>query len=557
MPKSNRSLTYFSGLMVFLCGAMSLPLIAQQPQTPEHIVGTNLYPYDTVDPRVEIKPDIELPESLLSKLSALSGTDIELLKSGRAQRFAGGAEGIEEKVASLTALEFQAWVDAIRSVLEGSVYQEGRDMPNIPLNLEAEKFNEWRMKRPRSLDPEREAGPVSLGRYNGYGGPLTFGGLPLALSQADLIAGKVDVAILGAPLNMGSGWRDSGADATAQLRLHGTEIGSYDQYVNVDASSELNIVDYGDVAIDNLSTERSMQHVREIVREIAQTGAVPMIVGGDHSLSYPNVAGLADVYGKEKISVIHFDSHYDAWWGSAHLISHGAPVYRLLLEGHVRAADYIQMGLRADGPGQVAFEWMREQGMRFHTMAEIERRGWQAVVERVVAEASEDGRKLHISFDIDVIDPAFTVGTGTPVPGGLNMRESIEIVRRLCSEANVVGFDLVELHPSLDPTYSTAQNSAHIIKACATGLAMRKKGLSDKHYLSPLMSEHALDNYYGDQQQYLDATAAEAAKKEAEKEAAKQEAQDKKAQDKEAQEQKTQNQDLLDQGTQNQEKDTR
>ena len=216
------------------------------------------------------------------------------------------------------------------------------------------------------------------------------------------------------------------------------------------------------------------------------------------------------MYGKEAVSVIHFDSHYDAWWGGLHLIGHGYPVYRLINEGHVRAADYIQMGLRSSGPDKEGFQWMRDNGMRYHNMAEIERRGWDAVLDRVVAEASEDGRKLHISFDIDVLDPAFMVATGTPVSGGLTMRESITVVRRLCAESNVVGFDLVELHPALDPTYATTLNSAHIVKACLTGLAMREKGLDARHYLSPLSSEHAIDDYYGDQQEYLDATAAEA-----------------------------------------------
>lgn len=487
--------------------------------TSGHIVGENPYPYDTKDPRDKVTPDIDLPESVIPYLKSLSESDITLLKSGKAQRFTGGEEGIEEKVSSFSPEELKAWVDAIRYVVESATYTEGRDAPNIPLNTESESFNAWRMIRPRSLEPEREAGPISLSRYGGRDGPLTFGGLPLALSPEDLIAGEVDVAILGAPLNMGSGWRDSGAEATQALRLYGWPIGATDQYVQVSASSVLNIVDYGDVAVDNLSTERSMKHIREVVREIAETGAVPMIVGGDHSLAYPNVAALADVYGKEKVSVIHFDSHYDAWWGyDGHLISHGYPVYRLIMEGHVRAADYIQVGLRSSGPGKAAFEWMREQGMRYHTMAEIERRGWEVVIDRVVKEASEEGRKLHISFDIDVIDPAFTVATGTPVPGGLNMRESIAIVRRLCSEANVVGFDLVELHPALDPTYRTSLNSAFIIKACTTGLAMRKEGLTGEHYLSPLSSEHAIDDYYGDQQEYLDATKAEKAKEEDEKE---------------------------------------
>ena len=97
------------------------------------------------------------------------------------------------------------------------------------------------------------------------------------------------------------------------------------------------------------------------------------------------------------------------------------------------------------------------------------------------------------------------------------MREAITIVRRLCAESNVVGFDLVELHPALDPTYRTTLNSAHIVKACLTGIAMKKKGLSGRGYLSPLSSEHAIDDYYGDQQQYLDATKAEEEKEEQQK----------------------------------------
>jgi agmatinase len=457
------------------------------PETPEHVTGENPYPFDSADPRDkdEDKPPIELPESVAPRLSLLSPEEVEFLKSNDARQFAGSAEETVEALEERSPKEVKAWVNAMQLVVDHNPYKEGRDAPNIPLNMASPEFNAWRLQRPRSMDPEREPGPISLGRYDGYGGPPTFGGLPLALTKEDLIAGEVDVAILGAPLNMGSGWRDSGERATTELRLLGWPIGNRDQYVQVDAGEVLTIVDYGDVAVDNNSTERSMKHVREIVREIASTGAVPMIVGGDHSLEYPNVAGLADVYGKEKLSVIHFDSHYDAWWGGNHLIGHGYPVYRLISEG------------------------LREQGMRYHNMAEVEQRGWNAVLDRVVAEASEEGRKLHISFDIDVLDPAFAAATGTPVPGGMTMREAITIVRRLCAESNVVGFDLVELHPALDPTYQTTLNSAHIIKACLTGLAMNREGLTAEHYLSPLSSEHAIDDYYGDQQQFLDATKAE------------------------------------------------
>ncbi len=486
------------------------PVTALEPvATPEHVTGEQPYPFDSKDPRDEDKPPIELPESVAPKLELLTADEIEFLKSDEARTFTGSAEDTVEALNKRSPKEVKAWINVMQLVVEHNQYKEGRDEPGIPLNTASPDFNAWRLQRPRSMDPKREAGPIELGRYDGDGGPPTFGGHPLALSKEDLVAGKVDVAILGAPLNMGSGWRDSGQRATADLRLLGWPMGGADQYVQINASKVLNIVDYGDVAVDNNSTERSMRHVREIVREIASTGAIPMIVGGDHSLEYPNVAGLADVYGKEKVSVIHFDSHYDAWWGGTHLIGHGYPVYRLINEGHVRAADYIQVGLRSSGPDKTGFKWMREQGMRYHTMAEVEARGWKAVLDRIVAEASEEGRKLHISFDIDVLDPAYTVATGTPVPGGITMREAIPIVRRLCAESNVVGFDLVELHPALDPTYKTTLNSAHIIKACLTGLAMNREGLTAEHYLSPLSSEHAIDDYYRDQQKYLDATQAE------------------------------------------------
>ena len=507
-----------AALLLLVAAAPLVWAQEQRPATQEHVVGEQPYPFDTVDPREEERPPIDLPDSVAPKLELLTPEQIEFLKSGDARAFTGPAEETVEALEERTPEEVKAWVEAMQQVVEQRRYTEGRDSPNIPFNTESPDFNAWRVLRPRSMDPGREAGPVALGRYRGGGGPPTFGGFPLALSKEDLIAGEVDVAILGAPLNMGGGWRDSGERATVELRLLGRYMGSQDQYVQVNASQVLTVVDYGDVAVDNNSTERSMRHVRDIVREIAETGAVPMIVGGDHSLEYPNVAALADVYGKEKVSVIHFDSHYDAWWGGAHLISHGLPVYRLINEGHVRAADYIQVGLRSAGPDKSGFTWMREQGMRYHTMAEIERRGWDAVLDRVVAEASEEGRKLHISFDIDVLDPAFTVATGTPVPGGLTMREAITIVRRLCAESNVVGFDLVELHPGLDPTYTTTLNSVHIVKACLTGLAMNREGLTETHYLSPLSSEHAIDDYYGDQQQHLDATKAEEEKEEEEKE---------------------------------------
>jgi agmatinase len=255
---------------------------------------------------------------------------------------------------------------------------------------------------------------------------------------------------------------------------------------------ELKAVDYGNAPIDRFSVERSVPCVMRMVKEIADAGAIPIIIGGDHSLEYPDVAGLAQKYGKENVGVIHFDAHYDAgsiegWNG--HLITHAQPVRRLVDDGWILGRNYIQVGLRGGWPGAEGFEWMRKNNFRYHTMTEIERDGWPVVMARVLREANDGPRNLFISFDVDVMDPAFTPGTGTPVPGGLLPREVFPLIRGLCAQQNMVGFDLVELAPTLDPGYTTALNSRQIVNECLTGIAMSKKGLTDPRYLSPLTVE--------------------------------------------------------------------
>jgi guanidinobutyrase len=396
-----------------------------------------------------------------------------------------------------SAAEIEAYIDGMMSVVEAYQYKPGTDMAAIPLDTSNERFNAWKTKRPQSMNPRREPGPISLNRYMSSWEPgiKTFADAPVALTPEDLVAGKVDVAIVGAPLDMGSGYRGAKGGPAAMRMTYGA--GGIDMYSMVDPSEELNIVDYGDIAVDNMSTERTMGHVREMVAEIARTGAIPFIVGGDHSLEYADVAGLADVHGKGSFGVVHFDSHYDAGKGGAHFITHGQPVYRAVKEGHVLGKNYIQVGLRGPWPGPEGFEWMRDNGVRYHAMPEIEKSGWPAVMERALKEARDSGKKLYISFDVDVLDPAFVTGTGTPVPGGLTMREAIPIVRRLCAENEVIGFEIVEVAPQLDVSYRTPLNANFIMHACLTGVAMRKKGIKQVGYLSELTTEHGADTPEG------------------------------------------------------------
>ncbi len=175
------------------------------------------------------------------------------------------------------------------------------------------------------------------------------------------------------------------------------------------------------------------------------------------------------------MGIVHFDAHYDAGAGGTHLLSHGQPVRRLFNEKLVPGKNFIQIGLRGYWPGKEGFEWMQENGLRYHTMAEIELKGWDHVMKRAMNEALDGPEYIFISFDVDVLDPAYMPGTGTPEPGGLTTREVFPIVRRLCAEKNVVGFELVEMNPLVDPGYTSAQNADRILRECLTGIAMRNR----------------------------------------------------------------------------------
>ena len=444
---------------------------------------------------------VDLPEALAAKVRGLPQDKIDFLRGEDALGFAERHELLFARLEPKTPEEIEAYIDAMIKVTELSKFNPDTDPPSIPLNTESPGFNAWKVRRPAEFDTPRSPGPININRYL-YAGPKegipTFFNLPVALTPADLLAGEVDVAIMGAGLDMGSGYRGAayGPRALRTAEIY-TGVGMSDpQYMHTMVSefNELTIVDYGDIAVDSLSTERSLEHIREVVREVASTGTIPFIVGGDHSLMYPDAAGVVDAYGVGKVGIVHFDAHYDAGVGyGAHMISHGQPVRRLFNEGLVPGQNFIQVGLRGSWPSDRGFEWMRENGLRYHTMAEIEKNGWEATMNRVLDEALDGPEYIFISFDIDVLDPAFTPGTGTPEPAGLTTREVFPIVRGLCAENKVVGFELVELNPLVDPGYTTAMNSARVIRQCLNGIAMRKRGLTERHYLSPLTTDHAQD----------------------------------------------------------------
>ena len=444
---------------------------------------------------------VDLPPYMAEKVAGLSVDKVDFIRGPRIFQFAGSHERLFERFKNKSPADIEAYIDAMIRVQELAAFDPETDMAAIPLNTEDRGFNGWKTRRPTAFDTPRDDGPINVNRYLNASpkqGIPTFFNLPVALTPEDLVAGEVDVAIMGIGLDTSTGFR--GAAYGPRALRTGTIYGGTGMsnlphmHTMVSAFNELTIVDYGDVNVDQLSIERSLEHIREMVREVAAAGSIPMIVGGDHSLMYPDVAGVVDVYGAGKVGVIHFDAHYDAGVGGSHLLSHGQPVRRLFNEKLVPGKNFIQVGLRGFWPGRAGFEWMQKEGLRYHPMAEIEKNGWDAVKERVFKEAMEDGPEhIFISFDIDVLDPAYMPGTGTPEPGGLTTREAFPIVRGLCASKHIVGFELVELNPLVDPGYTTAQNSNRILQECLTGIAMRKLGITDPNYLSPLTTEHGHD----------------------------------------------------------------
>lgn len=373
------------------------------------------------------------------------------------------------------------------------------EKPVVRLNPKDPSYDVWKKLRD-GLGKDRKPGPINVQRYNGgvpWMGIPTFFHLPVALTPEDLKAGDVEVAIFGAELIGDMRARTYGPQE--MRNPHRSEVyhnwGAF-QMPELDsgltALQELTVVDYGDAPTEPMSIERSIPEIRKFVASVAGVEikggkrTIPIIIGGGHALMYPDAAGLTDVYGKGNLQIIHFDAHADqAPVGFGHFVTHGNPVRQLVEGGFVKGEDIIQIGLR--GPNSTDLSgvaWNRSSGLRYHMMAEVEKRGWRAVMTDVLAEAKAIGKPMFVSFDVDVVDPAFIPGTSTPEPGGLYMREALPLMRRLCAENNVVGVEIVELRPDSDPGYTTMLNSKAILRQCLNGLAMRKKGLPDG-YLHP------------------------------------------------------------------------
>ena len=315
-----------------------------------------------------------------------------------------------------------------------------------------------------------------------YVGPATFLRSPYAGTAAELAALKPDVAILGAPVDIGTINRPGARLAPRAIRQAGyfgtPNTAVYHMGLQVYPTQVLKVVDFGDANCPPHSIEMAHQAVWSKVTEALQAGAVPVVLGGDHSITQPSATAVGQHWGFGRVGVVHFDAHPDTGafsYGGA-LLGHGTPMRRLIESGAVPGRNFVQVGLRGYWPPGTTFEWMRAQGMRWHTMAEIEERGFDAVLDDAIAEAQDGAEYIYLSVDIDVLDPAFAPGTGTPEPGGLSSSELLRAVRRIASTVRLAAMDVVEVSPPFDnPGAITAEAAHRVVLEAISALAWSRQ----------------------------------------------------------------------------------
>ena len=323
-------------------------------------------------------------------------------------------------------------------------------------------------------EPRRHV-PEGLQAQLDQGGLPTFGRRPFLAEPSDLDAWQPDVAIVGAPFDIATTNRPGARFGPRALRSQAYEPGTYHLDLGLEIFDWLEVVDYGDAYCPHGQTERSHDNIRERVGEIASRGIVPVILGGDHSITWPAATAVAEKYGFGNVGIVHFDAHADtADIIEGNLASHGTPMRRLIESGAVLGKNFVQIGLRGYWPPKDTFEWMQDQGMRWHLMHEIWERGIHAVLEDAVEEALDGAEALYVSVDIDVLDPGFAPGTGTPEPGGMSPADLLRVVRHLAMRTNMVALDVVEVAPPYDVSDNTVNNAHRVVFEALAGLAWRR-----------------------------------------------------------------------------------
>jgi agmatinase len=294
--------------------------------------------------------------------------------------------------------------------------------------------------------------------------------------QTDLTG--VDVAILGVPFDSGTSYRSGARLGPREIRAQSSLIRPYSYFQKISPFAALTVVDAGDVDAPPVGIEPAYAAIEAGVARIVEAGAIPMIVGGDHSISLPCLRAAAGRHGP--LALVQFDSHIDTWgdyFGGKYF--HGSPFRRAIEERLIDPAAYVQIGIRGPMYGDDEdFAFQRGSGVTTIDIRMVKRDGAAATMARV--REIVGGRPLYVTFDIDCVDPAYAPGTGTPEVGGVSSYEAQELVRGLAG-LNVAGCDVVEVAPVFDgPGQITALLAANIMFELLCVIALSSRSSSSR-----------------------------------------------------------------------------
>ena len=290
-------------------------------------------------------------------------------------------------------------------------------------------------------------------------GHCTFAKAPIC---TDWDAIDADVAVLGVPNDMGTQWRSGARFGPRGIREASTLFsfghgGAYDferdtLYLT---PAEVRIADVGDADIVHTDMEKSHANTEEAVRRILAAGAMPLVLGGDHSVHAPVMAAFE---GRGPLHIVHFDAHLD-FVDERHGVryGHGNPLRRSSEQNHV--IGMTQLGIRnVSSSNRLDYEAAREAGSDILSVRDVRRLGTQGVLDRIPS-----GIDYYLTIDIDGFDPSIAPGTGTPSHGGFLYYEVLEVIEGVAKKGNVVGMDLVEVAPPYDPTGVTSILAAQLL----------------------------------------------------------------------------------------------
>ncbi|MEO8887992.1 MAG: agmatinase [Jatrophihabitantaceae bacterium] len=287
-----------------------------------------------------------------------------------------------------------------------------------------------------------------------YAGLATFAQLPRIDEVSD-----VDIAVLGVPFDSGVSYRPGARFGPAHVREASRLLRPYNPALDVSPFAAAQVVDAGDLAVNPFSIGEAVAAIERGARDVLERSRQLVTIGGDHTIALPLLRAVHAAHGP--VAVVHFDAHLDTWdtyFGAP--LTHGTPFRRAAEEGLLDPTGCIHVGVR--GPLYSATDLTDDAALGFQIVPawDLDDLGARGVRDLISARVGE--RPVYVSVDIDVLDPAFAPGTGTPEAGGLLSRELLAILRSL-SNLNLVGADVVEVAPAYDHAQITAIAASHVL----------------------------------------------------------------------------------------------